>query len=98
MYQSIFRAYPSRLDSRAGRRTWDHLHQRFERLAEVCRHDRGITPDLLGSATPDRATEVEDHDAVADVHDEPHVVLDQEDPDAPLVGQAPHQRGQLGAL
>ena len=35
---------------------------------------------------------------VAHVHDEAHVVLDEEDPDAPLVGESPHELGELGAL
>ena len=42
--------------------------------------------------------EVEHDDLVAHVHDEVHVVLDEEDGHAPVVGEAAHEVGQLGAL
>src|SRR3954447_14912536 len=92
MYQSNSLGASSRLDTRAA------LHELLDRLAEIRRDDRGGAADLFGGAAPDGAPEGEDHDAVAHVHHEAHVVLDQEDTDAPLVGQSADEPGELQAL
>src|SRR5947209_3145401 len=47
-------------------------------LAEVSLEHLRVVLHLVGCARRDDATEVEDDDAVADLHDQVHVVLDQQ--------------------
>src|SRR5262245_8689649 len=47
--------------------------------SEIGRDDRGVAPDLVGRALGNLAPVVEDGDPVAQTHDKPDVVLDQEE-------------------
>ena len=67
-------------------------------FAEVGGHDDRIVAHLVGRALADLTAEVEDDDVIAGAHDEVHVVLDEEDGDAPVVGESAHQAGELGRL
>ena len=81
-----------RLDLQDGR------HQRSHRLAgghaEVGADDVRLLLDLGRRALGDLAPEVQHHDAVGDLHDQSHVVLDQQDGHAALVPDGPDQPGQ----
>ena len=56
--------------------------------AEVGLDDPGIGADLGGRALGDLLAVVEDRDPVADAHDDPHVVLDEQDREAEVVSGA----------
>ena len=67
-------------------------------VAEIGGDHRRIGADVFGGARRDELPEVEDHHPVADPHHEVHVVLDDQDRHAPLVGQAANHAGQFDAL
>ena len=52
---------------------------RLGALAEVGLDDLGVALDLGGQALGDQLAEVEHVDAVGEVHDDLHVVLDEQD-------------------
>ena len=66
--------------------------------AEVGGDHGRVGADLFGGADGDQPAEVEDDDLVAHAHHEVHVVLDDEDRHAPVVGQPADDPGQLDAL
>ena len=57
-----------------------------------------IAPHLVGGAFGDAFTVVQHGDAVADAHDDPHVVLDEQNGDPKVVAQPRNQRRHLGGL
>ena len=63
--------------------------------AQIRADDFGILRHLLGRAFGDLFAVVEHDDAVADAHDEPHVVLDEHDRDAHLVANVAHHVDQI---
>src|SRR3989442_10130492 len=54
-------------------------------LAEIGLDDAWIRPHVVGGALGDLLAHVEHRDAIGDVHDHAHVVLDQDHGDAPLL-------------
>ena len=96
-------------DERVGRAQRDALEEQLEELghaastsstalAEVRADDPLVGLDLGRRADRDRHAEVEHEDAVGDLHDHPHVVLDEQHSELALAAQAAHERGDLGAL
>src|SRR5437667_10635904 len=53
-------------------------------LSQIRLDDEWVRADLVGRALGDLAAHVEHGDAIRDVHDHAHVVLDQDDRGAPL--------------
>ena len=68
------------------------------RLAEVGGRDVEVLPDLSRRPLRERPSLVEDLDAVADPHDERHVVVDQEHARVVVVAHGAHHRGERGNL
>ena len=66
--------------------------------AEVGLDDAGVAAHLAGRALGDLPPEVEDDDAVAGLQQQRHVVLDDEDADAPSARRRPDRRAELGGL
>ena len=67
-------------------------------LAEVGGGDVEVGADLARRALGQRRAAVEHVDAVADVHDQRHVVVDQEHAGAVVVAHGAHDGGELGHL
>ena len=67
-------------------------------LAEVGGGDVEVAADLVGRALGERPALVEHLDPVADVHDERHVVVDQQHAGLVVVADRAHDRGELGHL
>ena len=67
-------------------------------LAQVGFDDLGVVADLVGGALGDDPAEVQHRDALADAHDQIHVMLDQQDGDVELVPDAADDLHQLGGL
>ena len=71
--------------------------RRAPAIAEVGRRDVQVVPDL--GRRPRRACVLVEHlDAVADVHDQRHVVVDEQHAGAVLVAHRPHDRRELRHL
>ena len=67
-------------------------------LAEIRRGDVDVRADLGRRALGERRALVEHVDPVADVHDQRHVVVDQEHAGAVLVAHRSHDGGEAGHL
>ncbi len=67
-------------------------------FAQVGLQDRGVVLDLLGRAGGDGAAEIQDRHPLAEVHDHPHLVLDQDDGQAELVFQLADDADQVLGL
>ena len=61
------------------------------------RHGR-IAPHFGGRAFRDLAAEIQDMNAVGDIHHDPHLVLDHQDGDAELVADIEHEAGDVLGL
>jgi len=79
-------------DLRAPAQRAAHGQHLSDTLAQISRDHLGVGPDLVGGTGTQDGPEVEDHDAVADPHDEAHVVLHEHHPDAPSVGELADER------
>ena len=66
-------------------------------LAQVRLHHGRVAAHLLGRAVGNLPAEVQNHDPTGHLHDEPHVVLDEQEGDAELADAA-QQVEQLGLL
>ena len=66
--------------------------------AEVCLDDLRVRADVDWRPLGDDLAVVEDGHPVADAHDHPHVVLDEQDGQAELGAQAPDEVGHLAGL
>src|SRR5712691_3873431 len=62
---------------------------------EVGKLNFGVAPDLAGKALGDLAAEVEDADAVGEVHHDSHVVLDHQDRGALLLVHVEDEAGHV---
>ena len=68
------------------------------RLAEVGGSDVEVRADLRGRSLGQRRALVEHADAIADLHDQRHVVVDQEDAGLVLAPDRAHHRREVGHL
>ena len=96
-------------DERVGRAERDALEEQLEELGHAAlptacsspryaRMTRSSAWIWRRRADRDRHPEVEHEDAVGDLHDHPHVVLDEQHRQLALAAQAAHQPRDLGAL
>ena len=90
-------AGPSRRAVRPGGRRWSG-RSRGRSLAQVGLDHPGVSADLVRGALGDLLAVVEHRDPVADAHDHPHVVLDEQDRDAQLPADAGDEVGHLAGL
>src|SRR5437870_943492 len=67
-------------------------------VAQIGFDHRGVTLDVRGRAQRDELAEVQHRDAIAKVHDERHVVLDQEDGEAEARANATNEPAQAPLL
>src|SRR5437660_5316697 len=64
-------------------------------LAQVRVDDRTVGAHLVGGPLGDLLAVIQHHHATRDVHDDPHVVLDQDDRRPPLVGDVEDEAGHV---
>ena len=67
-------------------------------LAQVGFDDLGIVADLIRGALGDDTAEIQHRDALADAHDQAHVMLDQQHSDVELIADAADGLGQLSGF